>query len=139
MAERAFDVLHQRGFGNFDLQFRRRKPGIVQRRADHFGEIPLRELETGSIDGDTRNIKAGFDPSGPLAASGARDPLADLEDLTGLLRDRDKFGGRHVPEFWISPTEQRFEPGKLIASANERLVLEVNSPAASALFNSCSS
>ena len=55
---------------------------------------------------------------------GAQDPLAELEDQTGLLGDADEFDRRHQPAPGMAPAHQRLDACQLVGEQGDLGLIE---------------
>src|ERR1051325_9754455 len=100
---RGIDILDDRALGNFDLQAARIESGLGEDLRDAINKIGLRELFARQIDTDAeRRIRWKLLlPCAKLLARLTKNPLSDLNDQTGLFRNRNELERRDVTVFWM--------------------------------------
>src|SRR5690625_2042997 len=85
----------------------------------------MRELYRRDVDGKTHGWQAQLAPAGGLLAHLPQQPVAQRDDQTRLLGDRNELLGRDFTEFDTVPAQQRLEADDLqTAQVNLRLVAD---------------
>ena len=117
---RAGEVVDQHALGYFQLQPRRRQPGLQQDGVNETRQIAVMELDRRNIDRDDQR----FGPARRLAAGLAQRPFAERNNEAALLGDRDKGRRRHHAPGRAVPAGQRLEADDFAGDVKLRLVVQ---------------
>ena len=120
----AIHVVHQRAFGDLQLQPRRVEL-VAPQRGGHALRQRWREFARRHVHRDAERRDAGALPDRRLRAGFFQHPFADLHDQTRGFGQRDEFAGRHNAALGMHPAYQRFRADQAAARDFElRLVIQ---------------
>ena len=102
-------VLDDARFGDFQFEARGGKTGGCQDLVDHPGQVRLRNLRRGDIDGDL----VGLGPARGFGAGFPQHPFADGQDQTRLLGQRNELDRRDEAALWVIPPNENLEADQI--------------------------
>ncbi len=120
IATAAVEIADQHAFGDFKFQPRRRQAGFQQNLMHQLRQVAVLELHRRQVDGDAQRPR----PGRRLAAGGAQNPFAELDDDAALLGQRDEGAGRDHALARMMPAHQRLEAGDLAVDMRLRLIVQ---------------
>src|ERR1700750_3251086 len=119
------DVAHHGGFGDLDLQSRRRKL-VVTQALDHIaGEIKSGELQGSDIERDAYRVKATVLPFAALTAALVEYPVSERHNQPAFFRCWHESVRIGHPEHGMVQPHQRLKAAELSIPGVERLVVQL--------------
>ena len=121
----AVDVVDDQAFGQFELQLGGGSAGAFQRATHLVDEIGLPELAGADVDGEAqlagaRVVRPVLEPR----TGGFQHPLADRQNQSGFLGQRDELGRRNQAALGMAPAQQRLGADDAAGAVDLRLVIE---------------
>jgi hypothetical protein len=120
------EVLHEGGFGDFELDGVGRRVVLAQDEDDRLGEVFPGELDAGDIDGDGTLEEAAMTPVRGLTAGFVEGEVAEANDETGFFGERNEVGWRDIAADRVVPAHERLKADEVIAKTGSKdgLVVE---------------
>ncbi len=122
---RGIDIVHQHRLGDFEFKCCRVNSRLANRSADGVDQRRIAELARREVDAHRQRCLVFVGQRAGGVASGLDDPVADVDDNSGVLCDLYELARQQQPSFRVLPANQSLDAdGALVGQLHLRLVVE---------------